>query len=180
MTAKSDRKKIARHERQLATELGGRKTFASGAGDEKGDGRVAQRYMLIGNVPSPTVRYPMRIESKVTSKSAYTMSSEDWDKLVLAAMRAGEHPLFHIQITVPGIGHVELVLITSDLAAMLGVTVNRPWDRPRAAKSYQISWARWSSGYGPAAIELQGSRGSLPDQLVLMDYLDFKNIMKDA
>ena len=180
MTAKSDRRKITRHERRLATELGGRKTFASGAGDEKGDGRVAQKYMLIGDVPSPTVRYPLRIESKVTSKSAYTMSALDWDKLVVASVRAGEHPLFHIRITVTGIGPVELALITSDLAAMLGVVVTRPWDRPKAAKSYQISWARWSSGYGAATIELQGGRGGLPDQLVLMDYLDFKNLMKDA
>jgi len=180
MTAKSDRRKITRHERRLATELGGRKTFASGAGDEKGDGRVAQRYLLIGDVPSPTVRYPLRIESKMTSKSAYTMASADWDKLVVAAIRAGEHPLFHIQITVPGIGPVELALITSDLAAMLDVPVLRSWDRKRAAKSYQISWARWSSGYGAMVIHLQGGRGTLPDQLVLLDYLDFKNLMKDA
>jgi len=186
MTAKSDRKKIALHERRLATELGGRKTFASGAGDEKADGRVAQRYAMIGSVPSPTVRFPLRIESKMTSRSAYTMSADDWEKLLLAASRAGEYPLFHICITVPGIGQTELALITESLAQSLDVEVGRPWVRPRPAKSYQISWARWAydeegtgpSGCVPAAVELQAGPDAPVRRLVLLDYLDLKNKLK--
>lgn len=188
MTAKSDRKKIALHERRLATELGGRKTFASGAGDEKADGRVAQRYAMIGSVPSPTVRFPLRIESKMTSRSAYTMSAADWEKLLLAANRAGEHPLFHICITVQGIGQFELALITESLAQSLEVAVGRPWTRARPAKSYQISWVRWAyneegtkpSGGAPAEIVLQAGPEAPPRRLVLVDYLDLKNKLRDT
>jgi hypothetical protein len=173
MTAKSDRRKISRHEQRIAQQLGGRKTFASGSGDEKGDGRVKQKFTRTGGGLTSTVPFPLRIESKLTSKTSYTLSFRDWEKLHSAAIKFGEHPIFHVQITVPGVGGVEIAVLTEAFADVLGISDGiRLWDRDDYARSYNISWSRWSDG--PFCLHLAG-----PHHLVVVDYLDVLNRIKE-
>lgn len=181
MTARSNRKKISRHERRVATELGGRKTFASGAGDEKGDGRVAQRFAQTPTGVSRIVRYPLRIENKLTSHARYTMTALDWSKLADSAARLGEHPLFHITLSVPGLGGVELALITQELAVDLGLSQNaRPWERGTPARSYSIAWARWLGG-PPMCIVLENiiNPQRKAHHIMLLDYQDVFRALKE-
>lgn len=182
MSAKSDRKKISRHERRLATELGGRKTFASGAGDEKGDARVAQRFRKVEGGVQTVVRFPLRIESKLTDRSAYNFSSDDWEKLSSAAARGGELPLFHILLRgVRGVGDVELAIIREDFASELGLDVTRLWDRDEGCLSYNVSWARWAGGSGGMGLRMRGRQNpQTTHHLAIVDYLDFKQKIKEA
>ncbi len=94
-TARKTKKLATKAEREIATSLGGRLTFNSGAGDEKGDSRVAQRFSVEGGQRVETVPIPMRIENKTTTRSLYRLHVRDWWKLRVAAGKAGENPLFH-------------------------------------------------------------------------------------
>jgi hypothetical protein len=180
MSAKSERKKITRHERRLATELGGRKTFASGAGDEKADGRVAQKFRKVDGGMATTVRFPLRIESKMTSRTAYNLNVDDWEKLQGAADRAGEHPVFHIHLSVPGIGGVELAVVRESMADDLGLPATRLWDRDEPCLSYNVSWARWSACGGGMLLRMKGKQYERTHHLAIIDYADFKNRIKES
>lgn len=196
MSAKSARRKITRHERRVATALGGRKTFASGMGDEKGDGRVSQRFTRTAEGIRPTVKYPLRIENKFTSTPSYTLTGMDWFKLRDAAIRESEHPIFHITLTVAGIGKVELAVLEGGLANELGLNVSdkwamiRPWPLSGPAKSFTISWNRWHGG-PPMGLVFQRPAGTGPlahlahlrkpeeAHLLLVDHLDLSRALKE-
>lgn len=140
MSAKSDRRKISRHERRLSESLGGRKTFASGSGPDKGDGRVRQKYVVADGQLTTTVRFPLRIESKVTSKDQYRLTGVDWEKIRRAATRAGEHPLFHIQLSVPGVGAIQVAVISYNLATQLQLQIPRDDESYETVRSHTVKW----------------------------------------
>ncbi len=182
MTAKSDRRKISRHERRVATELGGRKTFASGSGDEKGDGVVARQFIRTADGITVSPRISLRIENKITSHDYYTLTALDWEKISSAAARGGEEPFFHIQLTVPGIPAVELAIIRECLAHDLGIAPDEIMPARTASRSYKVSWNRWRGG-PPTLIRLtritpHPIRGHY-ELLVLASYYDVKNRLSE-
>lgn len=69
--------------KKFVEKLGGRSVPASGAGLEKGDGRVHGRF---------------RIETKCPPTGSYRLTFEDWEKVRDAAVRANEVPVFHIKL----------------------------------------------------------------------------------
>ena len=166
------KKKSASQERRVARELGGRRIPLSGAGSEKGDGRVAQRYVRTEDGVEETVRLTLRIENKLTSKPSYTLSSQDWDKLYRAAQSCGEHPLFHIELSVSGIGSVQVAVITEQLALELGFSPAVLWDR-KPAKSFSVSWERCLQGL-PYSLHLHDQH-----RLVVADYLKVRNAIQE-
>lgn len=171
-------KKTARQERRVATELGGRRVPLSGAGAEKGDGRVAQKFARTSEGITETVALTLRIENKLTGKTSYTLSYDDWDKLYWSAMRVGENALFHIELHVPGIGQVALAVITETFAKFLRLPAATPWTR-RPAKSFNVTWARCNSGaLIPFGLIMHAPGGTL-HTLVIADYLTVRNLIQE-
>jgi hypothetical protein len=70
-------------EHDFATALGGRRTWNSGAGPIKGDGRVPGRY---------------RIETKCPPTGQFRLPLAEWVVLKRAADEALEVPLFHLKL----------------------------------------------------------------------------------
>jgi len=124
----------------VISSLGGRRTFNSGAGDEKGDGRVAQRYTKQDGVVTPTELWTIRMESKTTSATQYRLRAADFHDLWVAAAAAAEIPVFHIQLctmTAP----VDFAVVQSGLGdELFGV-------KPRCnlyKSTYGVSLSSWA------------------------------------
>ena len=81
-------------ERELAAELGGRRVFNSGAGEDKGDVVVRPQVTMDGDVPH-YASAGLRVESKITSKTAYSLTADTW-LAVRNASRGGELPVMQI------------------------------------------------------------------------------------
>ena len=171
-------KKTARQERRVAAELGGRRVPLSGAGAEKGDGRVAQKFTKTSTGITETVALTLRIENKLTAKTSYTLSCVDWDKLYRAASRCGEHPLFHVELYVVGLGQVQLAVITESFARFLGLPNHTAWTKD-PARSFNISWSRCNSGgLVPFGLKMHTPGGELHN-LVIADYLTVRNLIQE-
>jgi hypothetical protein len=131
MTIQKRRKKRATlAEKKTAAALGGRRTFLSGAGDEKGDGVVPHGMKIEDGVLSETTLFAFRIEQKTTRSDSYTLNSQDWEKILVPAEKAGQAPLFVMEI---GIGTV------TDYAKFVAIRTNlftelTGWDPPLATK----------------------------------------------
>jgi hypothetical protein len=84
---KPSQKKIKRAsaaaEHDFAAALGGRRTWNSGSGPVKGDGRVKGKY---------------RIETKCPPTGQYRLALSEWAIIKRAADEALEVPLFHIKL----------------------------------------------------------------------------------
>jgi hypothetical protein len=167
-------KKTARQERRVATELGGRRVPLSGAGAEKGDGRVAQQYTKTAEGIQETVGLTFRIENKMTGRDSYTLSSSDWDKLHRSATACGEHPLFHIELTVAGLGRAEIVVLTESLFGFLGFEVKNRWGKDRSARSFGVSWARCQGESMPFGLHMHGGH-----ELVVANYYLVRNRIQE-
>lgn len=100
MTARKRMRQSKRQERAVAKHLGGSRVPGSGSGDEKADGRVLQKF---------------RIENKGTSQKYYRVTNKEWEKLWLAAVSAGEHPLFHVRVLRDDTAKAEFVVMETNL-----------------------------------------------------------------
>lgn len=78
-------------EHDFATALGGRRTWNSGSGPTKGDGRVPGKY---------------RIETKCPPTAQYRLNIADWALIKRIADEALEVPLFHLKL-----GDLEIVIL---------------------------------------------------------------------
>lgn len=77
-------KSVKKQEQRVARDHGGSRVPFSGAGLDKGDGRVRGKY---------------RIENKQTAGKGYRLSVDTWDKLRVAALSAGEMPVLQVTLT---------------------------------------------------------------------------------
>lgn len=102
-TKKQIRKLVTADEKKTASALGGRRIFLSGAGDEKGDGRVRGVY---------------RIENKWTQAPTYRMSGKAFHGLTRTALSANEEPVF--VVTLDDI-EMKLVIIRLEFARSFGI-----------------------------------------------------------
>lgn len=115
-TAKDRRRRATRAEQKICDALGARFTYNSGAGSEKGDGRLYGAY---------------RIEAKSTRTSKYRLTAADWAKLSTNCVHAGETPIFSIDFEQRGL-HILVVscrliddtLSYEDVRVQKGVTFN--------------------------------------------------------
>lgn len=90
-TAKQTVRRSDRAAKDFVSELGGRKTRASGSGLEKGDGRVRGRF---------------RTETKCPPTERFRLTYGEWEKIWTAAASGGEVPLLHLKLR-----EVELVVL---------------------------------------------------------------------
>lgn len=75
-------RRAPKQERELVQRLGGRRTSASGAKDEKGDVRIKK---------------VVRIEAKTTKNKSYSLTLETIGKIEEAAVASGEMPVIVIE-----------------------------------------------------------------------------------
>lgn len=115
-TTKQRKRRSRRVEKTIAQDLGGRLTFNSGAGDEKADCRVPHRYKGSAQGVVEATAIAIRVESKTTEKSKYTMMARDWADLWRSASLQGEIPVFHIQLDTHR-DPLDLAFVTSALMA---------------------------------------------------------------
>lgn len=71
-----------KQEKELATKLGGRRTSASGSGDEKGDVRL---------------KGIVRVEAKTTKHRSFSVTLDMIEQIEMAAVSAGEMPVIAIE-----------------------------------------------------------------------------------
>lgn len=132
-TTKQRKRKATRFERMGAAAVGGRRTFNSGAGDEKADARAVGRF---------------RIESKSTSKISFNLTRTMYEDLWRVAKSAGEIPLFMIQFRMQGTSRpFEVVGIEyNDLRSMAAKLLDSGtvWLDAKCNKhSIRVSSAQW-------------------------------------
>ena len=131
-------------ERDFAAEIGGRRTFNSGAGLEKGDARVSKAYKNVGGMIVET-KPGFRIENKTTISNAYRLSATDWATLRGNAMRAGEEPVFHIRLNLACSDEFDLVVVTRAFyESLYGEGAARTDFAVDGARGFRISEARWA------------------------------------
>lgn len=115
-SSKSERRRVRREEEEVARALGGRRTFNSGAGDEKGDGTVGRRYYRTEDGQLREVdAFAFRIENKMTRRPDYRLSAQDWEDLRNAAARSRQVPLFVVRVVHAGFP-VRLVILDQAFA----------------------------------------------------------------
>jgi hypothetical protein len=84
-------------EQRVADDLGGKRTFLSGAGDDKGDVKTSRRTKTKSS--GEVVELPnFRVEVKTTANGFFTFTHGDWSDIVRSAQRSGHIPLFVIQL----------------------------------------------------------------------------------
>lgn len=169
-TTRTRKRRATRVEKNAITSLGGRRTFNSGAGDEKGDGRVAQRYAEVDGAVAATNIWTIRMESKTTSAKSYRLRAADFHDLWVAAMAAAEIPVFHIQLctmTAP----LDLAVIQSGLGDEL-FGVKTSCDRYQS--TYGVSLTSWADisrvGFDSFGLEVRLPHGVKRYDLVLCGF----------
>lgn len=76
-------RKSRKFERDSSQKLGGRTTYNSGAGAEKGDARVPGRWS---------------VENKATDRKSFSIRSDTWETIRGIAMQRGENPVLLVQM----------------------------------------------------------------------------------
>ncbi len=105
-------------EDKIASDLGGRRIFLSGAGFDKGDIRVGRRYKGTGDGFAHAAEdLTFRVEAKTTKHDHYTFRRQDWLDVMRAALPCGEHPVFAIGLRE---ARFAFVVIASSLAGLIG------------------------------------------------------------
>ncbi len=159
MTQEKKRKRAsAKSERDVATRLGGHRVTASGAGLEKGDGRVRGKF---------------RIENKITSKPFFALKFQDWAMIHRYALGAGEEPLFHIKMGSSIVGALEVLIIRKSYFKNL---FPEHEEVPAAAKKSRSTLIRASDVEHRDIAPICMSTGRLEDtdhHLIVMRYEDF-------
>lgn len=105
-TIKRIRALVTQDEIKTAEALGGRRVTLSGAGQEKGDGRVRGLY---------------RIENKWTEAAHYSLHVRDFGKLCRTALAANEEPLFVVKVSASDLLPLKFVVIRDAFARGLGL-----------------------------------------------------------
>lgn len=76
-------RKSRKFERDSSQKLGGRTTYNSGAGAEKGDARVPGKWS---------------VENKATDRKSFSIRSDTWETIRGIAMSRGENPVLLVQL----------------------------------------------------------------------------------
>jgi len=122
--------RYSKAERQVAEDLGGRRTRLSGAADEKADVVVPARARITDGTIQETNPFGIRAEVKTTSTASYTLRSADWEKLVQAASKSGQVPVFVVEIGIGRVGaYCKYAIVPRDFAReLLGAPQPEPED----------------------------------------------------
>lgn len=95
---KAIRKRATRSEFKVAADLGGRRTPLSGAGVEKADVAVSRKISFKDGILHESDDKCYRVEVKTTEAKYYSFASTSWLKVVQAALKKDEIPLFVITV----------------------------------------------------------------------------------
>jgi len=124
-TKKQIRRIVTADEKKTASALGGRRTFLSGAGTEKGDGRVNGLY---------------RIENKWTQGASYRMEGKAFHNLSRVALGANEEPVFVVAFDET---KLRLVVIREAFARSFGIFPKIVSEK--CGKTLPISWREFDA-----------------------------------
>lgn len=186
---KRERRDVQIEEQKIAGALGGHTTYNSGAGDEKGDGRVPHSmYVIDGDIFERT-NWAFRIENKQTGKSWYRMSTADWSKLHRAARAHDEIPLFVVRLTAAvARAHLRLVVVPANyLNEMMKLDALPPTSS--RTLGYRLTERRWQEAVEQSPelphirVELVETRRNRPDfrhDLVVLEWRWFLMLIENA
>lgn len=185
MTIQKTRKKRAtKMEANVASDLGGRKTFLSGAGDEKADVVVAKKMRMIDGVLHETSKFSFRVEVKTTEHGHYTFHVADWLATVHAAEKAGEIPVFVIKLSIRTSPMTFAVIQNSFFKELYGEAELATKDIGK--KTIRVTRTVRSNGWAIGAcphrrLWLQtGVQGSKKGDVVIVEYRDFLQLVERA
>jgi hypothetical protein len=153
----------SKSEKAVAERLGGRRTPGSGTGLEKADGRVRGKF---------------RIENKITAKSFYRLTFEDWLKLWTAASSAGELPVFHVKMASRILGTTEIVVIPMESAPYSAVH----YRHHKATKGFALHAWRFEREGVQEDFRITGRYQDEPKvfHLIALEYSDFLNFVEHS
>ncbi len=160
-TKKRARRAVKAEEEKLAQDLGGRRTFMSGAGDEKGDARAAHTYQVENGVVWEQERWAFAVESKTTSsRNGYRLNVRDWETQESVALGRGEEPVFAIRHPAHLRGFRRWAVITLSFASSLGVPYSCS-DVIEGRRTFKINDDVWAA-HAKAHHTHQGNVSSVP------------------
>lgn len=140
-TQKSIRKRATKSEFKVASDLDGRRTPLSGAGVEKADVVVARKVVFKDGILRESDDRCYRAEVKTTEARYYSFSSLSWLKVVQAALKKDEIPLFVITVNLRTMPEM-FVAITSRFFSEINPPGGLPPDMKSVGrKSIQVSRA---------------------------------------
>lgn len=146
----------------FVSELGGRKTRASGSGLEKGDGRVPGKF---------------RTETKCPPTGRYRITLAEWNKVYDAAISGGEVALMHLKLH-----DVELIVLRlQDFIAFGGEVGDRTFDLG-IQRGHLLSKKLWMKTveHGPhlRLALTSGPPNEIERHFVAMDRTDFIKLVE--
>lgn len=160
-SVKQLKRRSSKSEKAVAERLGGRRTFNSGTGLDKADGRVMGKY---------------RIENKITTKKSYALTFLDWKMLQSAAWESSEMPIFHITVKSHLVGDEQIVVLhKNDYETLFGM---RAPEDVVTRRSWTIRASDVADGSHPS-VKLTGTTslrlpsGAQGIQVVAVLYSDF-------
>lgn len=160
-TAKQIVRASDRAAKDFVSELGGRKTAASGSGLEKGDGRVPGRF---------------RTETKCPPTGRYRMTLKEWGKIWNAAVSGGETALMHLKLH-----DVELVVLrVQDFVGFGGMLDGRAPDLG-TLKGHTLSKKVWMAAvarHPHLRFSLADEAAPVEQHFVALDRTDFVNLVE--
>jgi hypothetical protein len=148
----------------IAHAMGGRRTFNSGAGLEKGDGRVPHSMKVVDGAVFEQTDVALRLESKTTNKGSYFLKGTEWEKLWSAAMGQGEVPVFVVRLTDRYNHHLRLVALPTGYAtALLHGPVRCEANQSPSSKGFGISEKVWAEAVAETRVADQlGGENHVP------------------
>jgi len=121
-TPKQRKHSATKAEIEVAKDLGGRKTFLSGAGMDKADVVVGSKFATIDGRLQELPGLTFRIEVKTTAADSFTFKIQDWIDVVASADKAGQIPVFVIKTSIDALARsyavVPYALISEKLGAI--------------------------------------------------------------
>ncbi len=148
--------------KDFVSELGGRKTRASGSGLEKGDGRVWGKF---------------RTETKCPPTGRFRLTVSEWEKIWLAAISGGEVALMHLKLH-----DVELVVLRQQDFTGFGGVIDPQAFELGTAVGHAFSKKIWMKALGwsqQIIFALKSTYGETPArQLIAINRTSFVKLVE--
>lgn len=177
--ARMNRKRATQAERSTADDLGGRRTFLSGAGDEKADVSVPRQFSVVDGVLRETTKFSFRAEVKTTASDGYTLHHLDWLAVVQAASKSGQIPIFVMKISLKSSPFTRVAIPYALFRDLYGEAYSATGDINKKTIRVTRKVLLYGQGVGEVPhrrVYLTGRGGDI----VLLDYQDFLRLVMKA
>lgn len=176
------KKRATRAEVEVAADLGGRKTFLSGAGDEKADVVVERKVRMLDGVLHETSMLSFRAEVKTTESEVYTLHVTDWIATVHAAEKSSQIPVFVIKLSIRTAPMMFAVIQHSFFKELYSEVEMDTKDvgKKTLRVTRSVRTRGWAWGACPhRRVWLQtGNQNSKKGDIVIIEYHDFLKLVK--